>query len=87
MGSGRGLDAPRRSALRDLDRRVDLADHGLEHLGMLFRDLLDGRLGSTGDFDREFGLEFAIADDAKQNCPVSKALSAVPISLDAELTG
>ena len=29
----------------------------------------------------------AIADDAKQNCPVSKALSAVPISLDAELVG
>jgi len=27
----------------------------------------------------------AIADDAKQNCPVSKALSAVPISLQAEL--
>jgi osmotically inducible protein OsmC len=27
----------------------------------------------------------SIADDAKQNCPVSKALSAVPISLDAEL--
>jgi osmotically inducible protein OsmC len=27
----------------------------------------------------------AIADDAKQNCPVSKALSAVPISLDAQL--
>lgn len=27
----------------------------------------------------------AIADDAKQNCPVSKALSAVPITLDAEL--
>ncbi len=27
----------------------------------------------------------AIADDAKQNCPVSKALSAVPISLEAEL--
>lgn len=26
-----------------------------------------------------------IADDAKRNCPVSKALSAVPISLDAEL--
>ena len=26
-----------------------------------------------------------IADDAKQNCPVSKALSAVPLSLDAEL--
>ena len=24
----------------------------------------------------------AIADDAKQNCPISKALSAVPISLD-----
>jgi osmotically inducible protein OsmC len=29
----------------------------------------------------------AIADDAKQNCPVSKALSAVPISLVAELVG
>ena len=27
----------------------------------------------------------AIADDAKQNCPVSKALSAVPITLEAEL--
>jgi osmotically inducible protein OsmC len=27
----------------------------------------------------------ALADDAKQNCPVSKALSAVPISLDAQL--
>jgi osmotically inducible protein OsmC len=29
----------------------------------------------------------ALADDAKQNCPVSKALSAVPITLDASLTG
>jgi lipoyl-dependent peroxiredoxin len=29
----------------------------------------------------------AIADDAKQNCPVSKALSAVPITLEAELIG
>jgi len=28
-----------------------------------------------------------IADDAKQNCPVSKALGAVPISLDAMLAG
>ncbi|TWT18576.1 OsmC family protein [Luteimonas marina] len=28
-----------------------------------------------------------IADDAKQNCPVSKALSAVPITLEAELVG
>lgn len=27
----------------------------------------------------------AIAEDAKLNCPVSRALSAVPISLDAEL--
>ena len=27
----------------------------------------------------------ALADDAKQNCPISKALSAVPISLDADL--
>lgn len=26
-----------------------------------------------------------LAHDAKQNCPVSKALSAVPLSLDAEL--
>ncbi len=29
----------------------------------------------------------AIAEDAKSNCPVSKALSAVPISLEATLTG
>jgi osmotically inducible protein OsmC len=29
----------------------------------------------------------AIAEDAKQNCPVSRALSAVPVSLDAELLG
>jgi osmotically inducible protein OsmC len=29
----------------------------------------------------------AVADDAKQNCPVSKALSAVPITLEAELIG
>lgn len=29
----------------------------------------------------------AIAEDAKVNCPVSKALGAVPISLDAELLG
>ncbi|MEN5210174.1 OsmC family protein [Stenotrophomonas terrae] len=28
----------------------------------------------------------AIADDAKQNCPVSKALSAVPVSLDTEFS-
>ncbi len=28
----------------------------------------------------------AIADDAKQNCPVSKALSAVPISLETEFS-
>ncbi|WP_101925987.1 MULTISPECIES: OsmC family protein [Luteimonas] len=28
-----------------------------------------------------------LADDAKQHCPVSKALSAVPISLEAELLG
>lgn len=29
----------------------------------------------------------AAADDAKQNCPVSRALSAIPITLDAELVG
>ena len=29
----------------------------------------------------------AVADDAKTNCPVSKALSAVPITLEAELLG
>ena len=29
----------------------------------------------------------AVADDAKQNCPVSKALSAVPIDMEAELAG
>ena len=29
----------------------------------------------------------AIADDAKTNCPVSRALSAVPVTLEAELLG
>ena len=29
----------------------------------------------------------AIADDAKQNCPVSRALAPVPITLEAELVG
>ena len=29
----------------------------------------------------------AIADDAKQNCPVSKALKAVPVSLETEFAG
>lgn len=29
----------------------------------------------------------ALAKDAEKNCPVSKALSAVPISLEAELAG
>ncbi|RNF86103.1 OsmC family protein [Montanilutibacter psychrotolerans] len=29
----------------------------------------------------------AIAEDAKANCPVSKALAAVPVSLDATLKG
>lgn len=29
----------------------------------------------------------AIAEDAKQNCPVSKALSAVPVTLESELAG
>lgn len=29
----------------------------------------------------------SIAEDAKQNCPVSQALRSVPISLDAELVG
>lgn len=28
-----------------------------------------------------------LADDAKRNCPVSKALSAVPVTLEAELAG
>ena len=28
-----------------------------------------------------------IAEDAKQNCPVSRALSAVPMTLEAELLG
>jgi osmotically inducible protein OsmC len=29
----------------------------------------------------------AVAEDAKENCPVSRALSAVPIELEAELLG
>lgn len=29
----------------------------------------------------------AVAEDAKQNCPVSRALSAVPVSLETEFSG
>ena len=44
------------------------------------------RLKTTARVDGLDATKFrAIADDAKQNCPVSKALSAVPISLDAQL--
>ena len=44
------------------------------------------RLTTTARVDGLDATKFrAIADDAKQNCPVSKALSAVPISLDAQL--
>ena len=39
--------------------------------------------GKIGGIDKEKFLE--IANDAKQNCPVSKALQAVSIELEAEL--
>ena len=35
---------------------------------------------SRGDFDR-------LAEDAKVNCPISRALRAVPITLEARLAG
>jgi len=64
-----------------LDTRTDV-DLSMEGGPTLSRIRLQVKAVVPGIDETQFR---AVADDAKQNCPVSKALSAVPISLDATL--
>jgi lipoyl-dependent peroxiredoxin len=65
----------------DTEAKVDLSMEGGPQLSQI---TLSVKAKVPGIDETQFR---AIADDAKQNCPVSKALSAVPISLKAELVG
>jgi lipoyl-dependent peroxiredoxin len=65
----------------DTEAKVDLSMEGGPQLSQI---TLSVKATVPGIDETQFR---AIADDAKQNCPVSKALSAVPISLKAELVG
>ena len=66
-----------------LDTRADV-DLSMEGGPTLSRIRLKVSAEVPGIDDARFQ---AIAEDAKKNCPVSKALSAVPISLEAVLAG
>ena len=66
-----------------LDTRADI-DLSMENGPLLSQIRLKVSAEVPGIDDAQFQ---AIAEDAKQNCPVSKALSAVPISLEATLAG
>lgn len=66
-----------------LDTRADI-DLSMEDGPSLSQIRLKVSAEVPGIDDAQFQ---AIAEDAKQNCPVSKALSAVPISLEATLAG
>ena len=66
-----------------LDTRADI-DLSMENGPLLSQIRLKVSAEVPGIDDAKFQ---AIAEDAKQNCPVSKALSAVPISLEATLAG
>lgn len=66
-----------------LDTRADI-DLSMEDGPSLSQIRLKVSAEVPGIDDAKFQ---AIAEDAKQNCPVSKALSAVPISLEATLAG
>jgi len=66
-----------------LDTRADI-DLSMENGPLLSQIRLKVSADVPGIDDAKFQ---AIAQDAKQNCPVSKALSAVPISLEATLAG
>ena len=66
-----------------LDTRADV-DLSMEDGPSLSRIRLKVSAEVPGIDDAQFQ---AIAEDAKKNCPVSKALSAVPISLEATLAG
>ena len=79
--SARLTDAGHPPTRLDTRAEVDLTMEGGPSLSQI-------RLKVSADVpgidDRQFQ---AIAQDAKINCPVSKALSAVPISLEAVLAG
>jgi len=65
----------------DTRAEVDLSMDGAPSLSQI-------RLKVSADVPGIDDAKFqAIAEDAKKNCPVSKALSAVPISLEAVLAG
>ena len=66
-----------------LDTRADV-DLSMEDGPSISRIRLKVSAEVPGIDDAQFQ---AIAEDAKRNCPVSKALSAVPISLEATLAG
>jgi osmotically inducible protein OsmC len=65
----------------DSRAEVELSMEGGPHISAI---RLKTRVKAPGLDEAKFN---GIADDAKQNCPVSKALSSVPISLDAALEG
>ncbi len=65
----------------DTRAEVDLSMEGGPSLSQI-------RLKVSADVPGMDDAQFqTIAEDAKKNCPVSKALSAVPISLEAVLSG
>ncbi len=65
----------------DTRAEVDLSTEGAPKLSQI-------RLKVSADVPGIDDAKFQdIAEDAKKNCPVSKALSAVPISLEAVLAG
>ncbi|HEY0662561.1 MAG TPA: OsmC family protein [Lysobacter sp.] len=65
----------------DTRAEVDLSLEGGPNLSQI-------RLKVTAEVPGIDAAKFqAIAEDAEKNCPVSKALKAVPISLEATLTG
>ncbi len=66
-----------------LDTRADV-DLSMDGGPQLSRITLKLKAVVPGIDEKQFR---AIADDAKQNCPVSKALSAVPVELEAVLAG
>ena len=66
-----------------LDTRADV-DLSMEGGPSLSQIRLKVSADVPGIDDKTFQ---ALAEDAKKNCPVSKALSAVPISLEAVLSG
>jgi len=63
----------------DTTAKVDLSMDGGPQLSQITLELKAVVPGIEAEAFR------AIAEDAKQNCPVSKALSAVPMTLKAEL--